>query len=143
MSHWLWSAHGLAAVNASLNALAGVFLVIGFVLVKKGRIEAHRKVMLTAFGVSCVFLVSYLTRKFAFGDQKFGGEGSIRWVYFPMLISHVVLATTVPPLAITAIRRGLRGDKAGHRRIVRWTFPIWLYVSITGVIIYLMLYEMY
>lgn len=143
MKDGLFSAHGLAAVNASLNGLAGILLVVGFFLVKAGRIEAHKRTMLAAFGVSCVFLVSYLTRKFAFGDQKFGGEGNIRWLYFPMLLTHVLLAAAVPPLAIVSIRRGLRGDVEGHRRLVKWTFPIWLYVSVTGVLVYFMLYRWY
>lgn len=141
-----WAA-GLPSVNASLNALATILLVVGFVLVKRGRKTAHRNVMLAAFGTSVVFLVCYLVYHFALHHytgthgKSFSGTGAARAVYFVILISHVILAAVVPILAIVTIVRGLRADWVRHRRIAKITFPIWLYVSITGVVIYLMLYH--
>lgn len=138
----------LPTVNASLNALATFLLVFGFVLIKQGKRETHRNVMLTAFGVSVVFLICYLTYHFGLhhytGERgkPFTGTGMIRGIYFAILISHVVLAAVVPILAVMTIYRGLKADWPRHRRIAKVTFPIWLYVSITGVVIYLMLYHL-
>jgi protein SCO1/2 len=131
----------LPKVNASLNALAGVLLCVGVALVKQGKTEAHKRVMLAAFGVSCVFLACYLVYHFHVVSRKFTGEGVWRWVYYTILLTHVVLAAAVPVLAIVTIRRGYRQDWAAHKRIAKITFPIWLYVSITGVVIYGMLYH--
>ncbi len=138
----------LPAVNAALNGLATVLLVAGYVLVKQGKVTAHRNAMLSCFGVSVLFLASYLTYHFArhhytgSGSQPFEGSWSLKLVYFPILITHVILAAAVPFLAVVTIYRGLRGNVEGHRRIARWTFPIWLYVSVTGVVIYFMLYHL-
>ncbi len=138
----------LPTVNASLNGLATVLLVVGFLLIKQGKRDAHRNVMLTAFGVSVVFLVCYLAYHAGLhhytGERgkPFTGTGTIRTVYFVILISHVILAAVVPFLAIITIYRGLKADWARHKKIAKITFPVWLYVSITGVVIYLMLYHL-
>ena len=138
----------LPAVNASLNALAFLLLVLGLVLIKQKRIDAHRKVMISAFVMSCLFLVSYLThyawRASVKGgtDTKCEGGGLLGAIYVPMLISHIVLAAAVPVLAILTIRLGLKRRDAAHRRLARITLPIWMYVSITGVLIYVMLYHL-
>jgi uncharacterized membrane protein YozB (DUF420 family) len=131
----------LPTVNASLNALATVLLVVGYVLIRRKRVRAHTKAMLSAFGVSVVFLACYLVYHAYAGSKSFTGTGLIRPIYFGILISHIVLAALVPVLAAVTIRRGLAGQWEKHRRIARVTFPIWLYVSVTGVIIYLMLYH--
>ena len=137
----------LPAVNATLNGLATVLLVTGWVHVRRGRVIAHKRTMLSAFVVSIVFLACYLLYHFALhyytgsSSRKFAGTGTIRSAYLAILGSHVVLAAIVPVLTIVTIRRGLRADWPRHRRIARVTFPIWLYVSVTGVIIYVMLYH--
>ncbi len=137
----------LPTVNAGLNGLATVLLLTGFVLIKRGRREAHRRVMLSAFGTSIVFLVCYLTYHLALrhytgeSGKKFGGVGVIRPIYFVILITHVVLAAAVPVLASMTIWRAWRQNWEGHRRLARVTFPIWVYVSVTGVIIYALLYH--
>jgi uncharacterized membrane protein YozB (DUF420 family) len=133
----------LPALNASLNATAGVLLVIGYTLIRRGRIRQHRAVMITACAVSALFLTSYVIYHANIGSKPFPGRGPVRMVYFSILITHVVLAATVLPLAIVTLARGLRGRFERHIAIARWTFPIWLYVSVTGVIVYLMLYRMY
>ncbi len=132
----------LPAVNATLNAIAGVFLLVGFVMIKQRRIDAHRNAMLAAFSASALFLVSYLIYHAQAGSRPFTGQGAIRYVYFAVLISHVILAAAILPMAVTTLSRGLRGRYAEHRRIATKTFPVWMYVSITGVIVYLMLYQM-
>jgi len=131
----------LPMVNASLNGLATVLLVIGYVLIRRKRVEAHKRVMLSAFGVSVVFLACYLIYHGYAGSKPFTGTGPIRTVYFTILISHIVLAAAVPVLAAVTIFRGLKGQWDKHRKIARVTFPIWLYVSVTGVMIYVMLYH--
>ena len=144
MPSWVSS---LPAVNASLNGLAFVLLVVGWVLIRRGHRDAHKKTMLAAFGTSILFLTVYMLYHGAMvhytgeGQVKFQGTGAIRTVYFVILISHVLLAIAVPVLAIMTIRRGLKQQWEAHRRIARITFPIWVYVSLTGVIIYLMLYQ--
>ena len=132
----------LPAVNASLNALSGVFLLAGFVLIRRRRIAAHRNAMLGAFASSTLFLMSYLFYHWHAGSRPFGGQGAIRYVYFAVLISHIILAAAILPMAITTLSRGLRGRYVEHKRIARWTFPTWMYVSVTGVIVYVMLYHM-
>ncbi len=132
----------LPTINATLNAIAGVFLVIGYVMIKRRQITAHRNAMLGAFGSSTLFLVSYLVYHAQAGSRPFTGQGAIRYVYFAILISHVILAAAILPMAVTTLSRGLRGRYAEHKRIARKTFPTWLYVSVTGVIVYLMLYRM-
>jgi uncharacterized membrane protein YozB (DUF420 family) len=130
----------LPDLNAALNALAAILLVRGVVLIKDGRRNQHRRTMLTAFGVSIVFLISYLTYHFNVGSVKFTGTGLIRYVYFTILISHTLLAAAVPFLAVITLRRGLNNDLRRHVALAKWTFPIWLYVSVTGVVVYWMLY---
>jgi uncharacterized membrane protein YozB (DUF420 family) len=133
--------HSLPALNASLNATATVLLLTGFLLIRRRRIQAHRRVMLTAFGVSIAFLISYLIYHSQVGSVHYPKTGPIRYVYFSILTTHTILAAAVPVLAIVTLRRALRGDFERHRKIAVWTFPIWLYVSVTGVIVYLMLYQ--
>ena len=132
----------LPALNATLNAIAGVLLVIGYVLIRRGRIQQHRRVMLAAFTTSALFLVSYVTYHANAGSRPFGGQGPIRIVYFTILISHVILAAAILPMALITLSHALRERFDRHMRIARWTLPIWLYVSVTGVIVYLMLYQM-
>jgi len=133
----------LPALNATLNATAAVFLVAGYILIKRGRRALHRKCMLAALAASTVFLTSYVIYHANTGSRPFAGRGTIRVIYFAILITHVVLAATVLPLALTTAARGLRADYPRHVKIARWTFPIWLYVSVTGVVIYVMLYRLY
>jgi uncharacterized membrane protein YozB (DUF420 family) len=132
----------LPALNAALNATAAVLLATGFVLIRRGKRETHRKVMLAAFAVSVAFLISYLVYHFQVGSVRFQKQGAIRTVYFAILLTHTVLAASVPPLAIVSLKRGLQANYRRHRAISRWTLPIWLYVSVTGVIVYWMLYRM-
>lgn len=131
----------LPAVNATLNSIATLLLVVGFILIKQGKRSAHRKVMLSAFATSVLFLISYVTYHSLHGDTPFSGEGTARTIYFIILFSHIPLAAVVPVLAIITLRRGLAAKYDRHRKIARITLPIWLYVSVTGVLIYLMLYQ--
>ncbi len=133
----------LPAVNASLNAVATVLLIRGRLLVRSGRIDAHRRTMLAAFGVSTLFLALYLLHKASrsFQNTPFYAEGLAKTAYLALLASHVVLAMTVPVLALLLIRHGLAGRIGQHRRLARIAWPIWLYVSLTGVAIYLLLYQ--
>lgn len=132
----------LPALNATLNATAAVLLSIGYVLIRKGRIETHRKVMLAAFATSTLFLVSYLIYHANIGSKRFPGQGTIRTVYLTILLTHTVLAAAIVPLVIVTLSRGLSARYDRHRTIARWTLPLWLYVSVTGVIVYWMLYRM-
>ncbi len=134
--------HDLPAVNATLNATAAILLVWGYTLVRRRKIQTHRKVMTAAFVVSILFLISYLVYHSQVGSVKFGGTGALRTVYLTILLTHTVLAAAVPFLAIITLRRALRGDYVRHRAIAVWTFPIWLYVSVTGVVVYWMLYRL-
>jgi len=134
--------HDLPAVNASLNATATVLLLTGRWLIGNGRKDAHRKVMLSAFGVSILFLICYVIYHAQVGSVKFQGQGWLRPLYFAILITHVLLAATVPVLAVLTLRRALKGEFAKHRKLARVTHPIWLYVSITGVVVYMMLYHL-
>jgi putative membrane protein len=131
----------LPAINASLNALSGVLLIIGYFLMRARRIEQHRRFMLAAFITSSLFLVCYLVYHAQVGSVRFPRFGFVRPLYFTILISHVTLAATVPPLALVTLSRGLKARYPQHRRIARWTFPIWLYVSVTGVLVYVLLYQ--
>jgi uncharacterized membrane protein YozB (DUF420 family) len=133
--------HMLPAVNASLNATSGVLLVIGYVLIRVRRIELHRRVMIAAFITSSLFLASYLVYHAQVGNVRFMRQGLVRPVYFTILISHVTLAAVVLPLALVTLSRGLKARFPQHRRIARWTFPVWLYVSVTGVLVYVLLYQ--
>jgi uncharacterized membrane protein YozB (DUF420 family) len=130
----------LPTVNASLNALAGVLLVLGFYFIRKREIEKHRACMVAAFSCSVLFLISYLTYHYQVGSVRYQGTGTIRTVYLSILATHTVLAAAVPFLALITLVRALRQRFDKHRAIARWTLPIWLYVSVTGVVIYLMLY---
>jgi uncharacterized membrane protein YozB (DUF420 family) len=130
----------LPALNAALNSLSAVFLIAGYLFIRAKNRDAHRACMLAAFFCSTVFLISYLVYHFQVGSVGFKGQGWIRPVYFTILISHTILATAVVPLALITLVRALRERFDAHRRIARWTLPIWLYVSVTGVVIYLMLY---
>lgn len=134
--------HYLPHVNAGLNSVATVLLVCGFFLVKSGRIQAHKTVMISCFGVSVLFLASYLTYHFNVPSKPFPKEvyPTASYFYYPILLTHVLLAITVPPLAIASIYFGLKDLVGKHKWLVRFTFPIWLYVSVTGVVIYLFLY---
>ena len=133
--------HDLPAVNASLNALSGVLLLTGYTLMRLRRIELHRKVMIAAFTTSSLFLICYVVYHVQVGSVAFPRQGWVRTLYFTILITHVTLAATVPVLAIITLTRGLKGRYPQHRRIARWTFPIWMYVSVTGVLVYVLLYQ--
>jgi len=132
----------LPTLNALLNALAALLLVVGWLLIRRRRIEAHRRAMLAAFATSALFLASYLVYHFQVGSVRFQGQGALRTLYFAILLSHTVLAAAVPPLALVTLWRALARRFDRHRRIARWTLPIWLYVSITGVLVYWMLYRL-
>ncbi len=132
----------LPALNASLNATAAILLVVGYSFIRAGDMRRHRAAMLTACAVSTAFLTSYVIYHANIGSKPFQGRGPIRAVYFTILLTHVTLAATVLPLAVITVIRGLRGRYDRHMAIARWTFPIWLYVSVTGVIVYLMLYRL-
>jgi uncharacterized membrane protein YozB (DUF420 family) len=127
--------------NACLNFTSGLLLVIGYVRIKQGARDAHKSAMLSAVVVSALFLVSYLARYALTGSHAFPGEGLVKSIYLVILFSHMTLAAAVPVGVVVAIRRALRADFAGHRRIVRWLFPTWAYVSVTGVVVYVMLYH--
>ena len=133
----------LPALNATLNATSAVFLMTGYVMIKRGRDDLHKRCMLAALTASALFLTSYVIYHANIGSRPFQGQGPIRVVYFAILISHVLLAMTILPLALMTTRRGLRAQYDRHVRIARWTLPVWLYVSVTGVVVYLMLYQMY
>ena len=135
------SVHDLPAVNASLNALSGLLLICGYTLMRQRRIELHRKFMIAAFAASSLFLICYVIYHAQVGSVPFPRHGYVRLLYFTILITHIVLAATVPPLAIVTLTRGLKGRYPQHRRIARWTFPIWMYVSVTGVLVYVLLYQ--
>ncbi len=133
----------LPTVNALLNGLSAIFLVSGYFQIRRGEPIKHKFFMMSAFTISIIFLVCYLIYHFQVGSVGFKGQGFIRPFYFTILISHTILAALVPPLAIISIYRALKGELVKHKKIACWTFPIWLYVSITGVIVYLMLYVFY
>ena len=133
--------HDLPAVNATLNALSGILLIVGYVLIRTRRIEQHRKFMIAAFAASSLFLVCYVIYHAQVGSVRFTRQGFVRPLYFTILITHVTLAAAVPPLAMMTLSRGLKARYPRHRRIARWTFPIWMYVSVTGVLVYVLLYQ--
>lgn len=157
----LAAAHPLVHVNATLNAIAAVLLVVGYLLIKQGRVTAHKWTMITAFAVSTAFLACYLWYHYQVGSVEFTHPGAVRYVYWTILLSHVLLAFTVPVLALATIYLGFRAtgcclpqdDEFGrgaadryrlrHIRLARWTLPIWLYVSVTGVVVYVMLYHLW
>ena len=133
----------LPALNATLNGIAAILLVTGYLFIKQGRRRQHQWCMLGALTTSALFLVSYVTYHLHTGSRPFPGQGPIRVVYFAILITHVILAAAIVPLALLTAVRGLRSEFDKHVRIARWTFPVWVYVSVTGVVIYLMLYKIY
>ena len=131
----------LPAVNATLNAISTILLVTAYVLIRRGQIDLHRRVMLAACGTSTLFLLCYLTYHAQVGSVRFMRQGFVRPLYFTILITHVTLAALVLPLAIVTLSRALRERFDRHRAIARWTLPIWLYVSVTGVLVYVLLYQ--
>ncbi|MGH9906420.1 MAG: DUF420 domain-containing protein [Pyrinomonadaceae bacterium] len=133
----------LPHLNAILNSTSALFLIAGYRFIRAGFIRAHRNCQVTALAASVLFLTSYLTYHYFHGDTPFPGQGIVRPVYFAILISHVILAIVIVPLVLITVYRAARGDFPRHRRIARWTLPLWLYVSVTGVIVYLMLYHFY
>ena len=135
------SVAALPHLNAALNATSAVLLLTAYAFIKVRNIPAHRRCMISAFATSSLFLVSYVVYHAQAGSKPFQGTGVMRTIYFSILIPHVLLAAVVLPLAIITLRRGLRMDVRRHRRIARWTLPLWLFVSVTGVIVYLMLYR--
>jgi uncharacterized membrane protein YozB (DUF420 family) len=132
----------LPTLNAALNTLSAVLLCAGYFFIRAKNIRAHRACMLAAFACSTLFLASYLIYHYQVGSVPYKGQGWIRPVYFAILLTHTILATAVVPLALITLARALREKFAAHRRIARWTFPIWLYVSVTGVVVYVMLYRL-
>ena len=133
----------LPHLNAALNATSFLLLVAALYMIRRGNVQAHRRLMLSALVVSSLFLISYVVYHAQYGSVHFTGQGLVRPVYFVILITHVFLAAVIVPLIIITLRRALAGDFARHRRIARWTYPLWLYVSVTGVVVYLMLYHLY
>jgi putative membrane protein len=136
-------ATALPAVNATLNGVSAILLTTGYAFIRGKRVRQHRACMLSAFATSVLFLVSYLAYHAMTGSKHFPGAGTIRLVYLAILASHTVLAALVPPLAVTTIVLAVKGRIERHRRLAHWTLPIWLYVSVTGVVIYAMLYRLY
>jgi uncharacterized membrane protein YozB (DUF420 family) len=132
----------LPALNAALNATSAVLLLTGYVMIRQGRREAHRRAMLAALATSSLFLTSYLVYHFNVGSVPFQGRGTVRTLYFTILISHTILAVTIVPLILVTLTRALRERWDPHRRIARLTLPLWGYVSVTGVVIYWMLYRL-
>jgi uncharacterized membrane protein YozB (DUF420 family) len=139
------SVSDLPALNATLNAISTVFLTVGYVFIKRGQKNAHRNCMVAAFATSCVFLICYVLHKVLVRGvhTPFGGEGAIRTFYYVMLITHIVLAMAIVPLILITLSRALKARWEHHKKIARWTWPIWMYVSVTGVLVYLMLYKWY
>ena len=133
----------LPALNATLNGLSAILLTSGYILIRRGRRDLHKRCMLAALTTSALFLVSYVIYHFNTGSRPFPGQGGIRVVYFVILITHVILAAAILPLALITTTRALKDHFDRHVRIARWTLPLWLYVSVTGVVIYLMLYQFY
>lgn len=137
-----WVYH-LPEINATLNALSAIALLTGYGFIRKGKVMQHRASMLTAFGCSAVFLCGYLYFHFEIGVVRFGGRGWIRPVYFTLLTTHTILAVVILPLVLITLYRAVTNQFIKHQAIARWTLPLWLYVSVTGVMVYVMLYRMY
>ncbi len=135
--------HSLAPLNAALNATATILLLAGFVFIRRKNVRAHRACMLSALVVSAAFLTSYVIYHLHVGNVRFSGQGWVRPVYFAILVPHVILAGAIVPLVAITVTFALRRRFPSHRRIARWTWPLWMYVSVTGVVIYVMLYLMY
>lgn len=139
----MMSFSNLPLVNAILNSLCFVLLIRGYIAIRQRHVPVHKACMVAACVTSALFLISYLTYHYQVGSKPFPGQGRIRLVYFSILISHTILAAVIVPLVIMTVYRAWRGEWLRHRRIARWTLPLWLYVSVTGVVIYLMLYQFY
>jgi putative membrane protein len=137
----LISVSQLPSLNAALNSLSAILLIAGYLFIRSRNIKAHKTCMLAAFASSILFLISYLVYHYQVGSVPFQGQGGIRLVYFTILLTHTILAITVVPLALVTLYRAFKERFDRHRRIARWTFPIWLYVSVTGVVVYWMLYQ--
>ena len=137
------SYHSLAPLNAILNGCATLLLLAGFIFIKLKWVRAHRACMISTFVVSTIFLSSYLLYHYHVGNVRFSGHGWVRALYFAILIPHIILAGAIVPLALVTMWLALRGNFHRHRRVARWTWPLWMYVSVTGVIVYLMLYRFY
>lgn len=133
----------LPHLNAGLNSVSTFFLLAGLYFILRRRVRAHLVCMSGALLVSVAFLVSYVIYHYQYGSVRFTGQGIVRPFYFTILVTHIILAAAIVPLVLLTLRRAVRGEFALHRRIARWTYPLWLYVSITGVVIYLMLYRLY
>jgi uncharacterized membrane protein YozB (DUF420 family) len=133
----------LPALNAILNGTSAVLLLSGYVLIRRGQVHLHKRCMIAALITSALFLTSYVVYHANVGSRPFPGQGLVRGVYFAILITHVVLAAVIVPLALTTAARGLSAQYDRHVRIARWTLPLWMYVSVTGVVIYLMLYQLF
>jgi uncharacterized membrane protein YozB (DUF420 family) len=133
--------HDLPVLNATLNGTAAILLTVGYILIRQRKTDAHHKVMIAAFTVSVLFLISYLVYHVQVGSVPYPHPGTMRTVYLTILFTHTVLAATVPVLAIITLRRAIKGQFAKHKAIAKWTLPIWIYVSVTGVVVYLMLYQ--
>jgi uncharacterized membrane protein YozB (DUF420 family) len=133
----------LPALNASLNALSALCLTLGYFFIRRGDRVNHQRAMLTALGTSALFLVSYVIYHANVGSKPFPGQGAARWIYLTVLFTHIPLAAVILPMALITAARGLRGRFDRHVRLARWTLPLWMYVSVTGVVIYVMLYQMY
>jgi uncharacterized membrane protein YozB (DUF420 family) len=139
---WRADVAALPALNAALNATSAALLALGWTAIRRRRIALHRACMLAACGVSTLFLVSYVAYHYAAGSRPFMGQGWMRWVYFPILVSHIILAAAMVPFVLTTAYRALSGDYVRHVWIARRTLPVWLYVSVTGVVVYLLLYHL-
>jgi putative membrane protein len=135
--------HLFAKMNAVINSIVSVVLVLGLIAVKQKKYALHRKLMISAIILSCLFLVSYICHHLLTGDTKFGGQGAIRYVYFFILITHIILAAVILPFILFTAYRGLTGEWVKHRKLSKITWPVWLYVSITGVVVYLMISPYY
>lgn len=133
----------LPHLNAFLNATSGLLLIAGYLLIRRRQINAHRNCMVAALAVSILFLISYLTYHYSHGTTYFTTPGLPRIIYLTILLSHTILAVVIVPFVSITVYRAVRGDFGRHRKVARWTFPLWLYVSVTGVIVYLMLYHLY
>ena len=134
---------GLPHLNALLNATSAVLLIVGYASIRSGRVNWHRNCQLSALVTSALFLASYLTYHYFHGTTRFAGQGIVRPIYFTILTTHTILAVVIVPLIMVTLYRAVRGDFERHRRIARVTLPLWLYVSVTGVVVYLMLYQIY
>lgn len=132
----------LPSINAALNTTSALLLLAGWLLIRSGRREAHRRAMIGAFAASTAFLVSYLVYHAQVGSVRFGGQGPVRWLYFTLLLSHTVLAAAIVPMVLVTLSRGLGGRFETHRRLARYTLPLWLWVSVSGVAVYWMLYRL-